>query len=108
MDLECVNWYKLLNGIGLAFDIVGVFLLFRWSPVDIEEVDPRLPRMTSGWGSKMSWDDIDSRIIGFIKANLNPMIRSINKRNRENRRNASKAVLLILIGFTLQAYSLTI
>ena len=108
MELECVNWYKLLNGVGLAFDIVGVFLLFRWSPVDIEEVDPRLPRASYGWDNKMKWTDIDSRIVGFIKANLNPMIRSINKRNKENRSNASIAVVLILIGFILQAYSLTI
>ncbi len=108
MDLECVNWYKLLNGVGLAFDMLGVILLFRWSPVDIEEVDPRLPRTSSRWGSKMTWDDIDSRIVGFIKANLNPMIRSIDKQNRKNRINASIAIMLILIGFFLQGFSLLI
>ena len=108
MDLECINWYKLLNGVGLAFDMVGVVLLFRWSPVDIEEVDPHLPKRPAAWDSKIEWIGIDSHIVGFIKANLNPMIRSINKQNRKNRENASIAVFLILIGFFLQGFSLLI
>lgn len=108
MDLECVNWYKLLNGVGLAFDMIGVVLLFRWSSVDIEEVDPRLPRDSSQGSDKIEKRDIDTHIVGFIKANLNPMIRFINKRNKENRRNASIAILLILLGFFFQGASLFI
>ena len=108
MELECVNWYKLLNGIGLAFDMLGVVLLFRWSPVDIEEIGPELPR-NSSWGSgKLEKRDVDTQIVGFIKANLNPMIRSINQHNKKNRENASIAVFLILVGFFLQGFSLLI
>ena len=69
MELECVHWYKLLNGIGLAFDMLGVVLLFRWSPVDIEEIGRELPRNSSCGSGKLEKRDVGTQIVGVIKAN---------------------------------------
>ena len=88
---------EIINGTGLIIDIIGVFLIFKWSALNYKSIGNRF--LSTGWGSQV---DVNTNNLGRIIEEINKMIEGVNRRNEINKKKSVYALGILAMGFLLQ------